>query len=205
MAEEKYEYLVPLERYLSAGVRLGTRLSNSYLEEKGFIFAVRPDGLRIFDIKKIDERLKIAARLLARYSPDRVLVHTTRPYGFKPAQMFCKFVGCKALTGRFIPGTLTNPNLTHYQEVDLLFVVDPKLDAQAVAEAAKMGVPVVALVDTDTPHQYIDFMIPCNNKGRKSLALIFWILAREVLRERGELKPDQELPATPEEFETRLV
>jgi SSU ribosomal protein S2P len=100
---------------------------------------------------------------------------------------------------------LTNPNLPHYQEVDLLFVVDPKLDAQAVSEAAKMGIPVMALVDTDTPYQYIDFMIPCNNKGRKSLALIFWILARQVLRERGELKPDQDLPVPPEEFETRLV
>jgi small subunit ribosomal protein S2 len=205
MSEEmQYEYLVPLEKYLSAGVRLGTRLSNKYLEDRGFIFAVRPDGLRIFDIKKIDERLKIAAKLIARYQPDRILVHTTRPYGFKPVQMFCKFVGCKALTGRFIPGTLTNPNLPHYQEADLLFVVDPRLDAQAVAEAAKMGIPVVALVDTDTPHQYIDFMIPCNNKGRKSLALIFWILARQVLRERGELKPDQDLPVPPEEFETRL-
>jgi small subunit ribosomal protein S2 len=202
---QQYEYLVPLERYLSAGVRLGTRMSSKYLERGGFIYAVRPDGLRIFDVKKIDERLRVAAKFIARYNAERVLAHTTRPYGFKPVQMFCKFVGCKALTGRFVPGTLTNPNLPYYMEVDLLLAVDPKLDAQAVSEAARVGVPVIALVDTDTPCQYIDLMIPCNNKGRRSLALIFWALARQVLRERGELKPDQDLPVPPEEFETRLA
>ncbi|MFB6489843.1 MAG: 30S ribosomal protein S2 [Thermoproteus sp. AZ2] len=202
---ESYEYLVPLERYLSSGIRLGTKLSNKYLRDKGFIYAVRPDGLQIFDIRKIDERLKIAAKFIARYPPDRVLVHTTRPYGFKPIEMFCKFVGCKYIAGRFTPGTLTNPYLPNYTEVDLLIVVDPKLDSQAVKEAASVGIPVVALVDTDTPYEFIDLMIPCNNKGRRSLALIFWILARQVLRERGELKPDQDLPAPPEEFETKFV
>jgi small subunit ribosomal protein S2 len=202
---EGYEYLVPLERYLSSGIRLGTKMSNKYLEKRGFIYAVRPDGLRIFDIRKIDERLRIAAKFIARYSPDRILVHTTRPYGFKPIEMFCKYVGCKYIAGRFTPGILTNPYLPEYMEIDLLIVVDPKLDSQAVREAAAMGIPVVALVDTDTPHDFIDLMIPCNNKGRRSLALIFWILARQVLRERGELKPDQDLPVPPEEFETKLV
>jgi small subunit ribosomal protein S2 len=202
---ESYEYLVPLERYLSSGIRLGTKMSNKYLEKRGFIYAVRPDGLRIFDIRKIDERLRIAAKFIARYSPDRILVHTTRPYGFKPIEMFCKYVGCKYIAGRFTPGILTNPYLPEYMEIDLLVVVDPKLDSQAVREAAIMGIPVVALVDTDTPHDFIDLMIPCNNKGRRSLARIFWILARQVLRERGELKPDQDLPVPPEEFETKLV
>ncbi len=109
--------------------------------------------------------------------------------------MFCKFVRCRAITGRFIPGTFTNPNLNHYIEADLLISTDPKADVQAIEEAATMGIPVIALMDTDTPISYVDLIIPCNNKGRRSLALIYWLLARQVLRVRGgELKENEDLP-----------
>ncbi len=118
--------------------------------------------------------------------------------------MFCKFVRCRAITGRFIPGTFTNPNLNHYIEADLLISTDPKADAQAIEEAATMGIPVIALVDTDTPISYVDLIIPCNNKGRRSLALVYWLLARQVLRIRGELKENEDLPVPPEEFEVKV-
>jgi len=199
------ELLVALEKYLSAGVRLGTKMSNAYLEGRGFIYAVRPDGLRILDLTKIDERIRVAARMISRYDPDKVVAHTTKPYGFKPVELFCKFVGCRAITGRFIPGTFTNPYLNSYIEAELLIVVDPRTDRQAIVEASEVGIPVIGLVDTDSPHEFIDLIIPCNNKGRKSLALIFWLLARQVLRERGQLKPGEELPVPPEEFEAKLV
>ena len=197
------EFLIPIEKYLSAGVRLGTKISNLYLQKRGFIFTVRPDGLRIFNLKKIDERIRIAARFIAMYEPSKIVACSAKPYGWKPVQMFCKFVGCKAITGRFIPGTFTNPAAPYYMEADLVIVTDPKTDSQAISEAAKMGIPVVALVDTDSPHEFVDLIIPCNNKGRKSLALIYWLLARQVLRERGELPPDGDLPVPPEEFETK--
>lgn len=197
--------MIPVERYMAAAVRLGAKVSNDYLQKRGFIFAVRPDGLRIFNLKRIDERIRIAARMIARYPPNRVLAHSTKPYASRPIQMFCKFVGCIAVTGRLIPGTLTNPNLPTHMDVDLLIVADPKTDAQAVNEAAIMGIPVIALVDTDSDISYIDLAIPCNNKGRNSLAMVFWLLARQVLRERGELKPDQDLPVSWEEFRVPLA
>ena len=194
------EYLVPVERYMAAAVRLGARVSNGYLQRRGFIFTVRPDGLRIFNLKRIDERIRIAAKMIARYNPSRVMVHSTKPYASRPIQMFCKFVGCLPVTGRLIPGTLTNPYLSHHVDIDLLMVADPKTDFQAINEASLTGIPVIALVDTDSDITFIDFAIPCNNKGRNSLALIFWLLARQVLRERGELKPDEDLPVSWEEF-----
>ncbi len=200
-----YEYLTSLEKYLAAGVRLGTRMSNKYLERRGFIYSVRPDGLRVFDLKHIDDRIRVAARMISRYDPGKVVAHTTRPYGYRPIEMFCKYVGCIAVPGRFVPGTFTNPYLDHYIEADLLIVADPRVDGQAVREAAITGMPVIALVDTDTPHEYVDLIIPCNNKGRKSLALVFWLLALQTLRERGTIGPQEELPVPYEEFEARTV
>lgn len=198
------EFLIPIEKYMAAGVRLGTRMSNKYLQKRGFIFTIRHDGLRIFNLKKIDERIRIAAKMIAMYEPDKVLAYSAKPYGWKPVQMFAKFTRCKVLTGRFIPGTFTNPSAPYYMEVDLLISTDPKADAQAISEASRMGIPVIALVDTDTPHEFIDLVIPCNNKGRKSIALIYWLLAKRVLIERGELKPTEDLPVSPEEFEVKI-
>jgi len=194
------ELLIDIEKYLAAGVRLGTRVSNSYMQRRGFVFSVRPDGLRIFNLKKIDERIMIAAKMISRYDPEKVIAYSAKPYGFKPTEMFCKFTRCRAINGRFIPGTFTNPMLNHYIEADLLISTDPKADVQAITEAAQVGIPVIALVDTDTPIDFIDLAIPCNNKGRRSLALVYWLLARQVLRVRGELKEDEDLPVPPEEF-----
>lgn len=197
------EFLVPIEKYMAAGVRLGTRMSNKYLEKRGFIFGVRHDGLRIFDLRKIDERIRIAARMIARYEPSKVVVVSSKPYGWRPVQMFCKLTGCIPITGRFIPGTFTNPRASYYIEAELVMVTDPKVDVQPITEAAALGIPVIALIDTDSPIHYVDLIIPCNNKGRRSLALIYWLLAKQVLIERGTLKPGEELPVPPEEFEAK--
>jgi len=48
-------------------------------------------------------------------------------------------------------------------------------------------------------------MIPCNNKGRGSLALIFWLLTRQVLRERGEIPPTGDLPVSPDDFKAKAT
>ncbi len=196
------ELLIPLERYLSAGVHIGTHICTAHMRK--FVYRVRHDGLYILDIRKTDERIRIAARFLSRFEPSKIAVVAVRQYGQKPVQKFCTYVGCKALTGRILPGTFTNPSLEWYIEPEVLLVTDPRADSQAVDEASRMGIPVVALADTDNRIENIDLIIPVNNKGRKSLALVYWILTREILRNQGKLGVDQDLPEPPEAFEYRV-
>jgi len=197
------ELLIPLEMYLAAGVRIGTRMKSKFMMR--FIYSARPDGLYLLDVRKTDERIRVAARFIAQYQPNRVVVVSARQYGQKPVKKFCSVVGCIPIVGRFPPGTFTNPALDSYIEADLVVVTDPRMDAQAVREAAIAGIPVVALCDTDSPVSNIDLIIPINNKGRKALALVYWLLARQVLRERGEIPPDGDLPIPPEEFEAKVL
>ncbi|MEM0023191.1 MAG: 30S ribosomal protein S2 [Thermofilaceae archaeon] len=200
---KEVELLVPLEMYLAAGVRIGTRMKSAFM--KRFIYGVRPDGLYLLNVLETDNRLRIAARVIARYTPSRVVVVSARQYGFKPVQRFCAFTGCVPILGRFPPGALTNPKLPSYVEADLLVVTDPRVDIQAISEAAKVGIPVVAFCDTDSPLEFVDLVIPANNRGRRALALLYWLLARQVLRERGELPPTGELPVPPEDFEAKVL
>jgi len=196
------ELLVPLEVYLAAGVHIGTHIGTKFMLK--YVYRIRPDGLYIIDVRKTDERLRIAAKFIARYEPERVAVVSVRQYGHKPVEKFCAYTRSKPLVGRFIPGTFTNPYLPRYVEPDLVVITDPRADFQAVKEAAEVGIPIVAFCDTDNRTEYIDLIIPANNKGRKSLALLYWILARQVLRERGEIPPDKDLPVSYEEFETKV-
>ncbi len=196
------ELLIPLDQYLAAGVHIGTHICTKYMEQ--FVYKVRPDGLYILDIRKVDERLRIAAKFIARYEPESIIAVSARQYGQRPVQQYCKFTRCKPILGRFIPGTLTNPRLEWYVEPDLIIVTDPRADSQAIQEAAETGIPIVAFADTDNRTSYIDLIIPANNKGRRSLALLYWLLTRQVLRERGELKPDEDLPVSVEEFEVKI-
>ncbi len=196
--EESYEYLVPPDEYLAAGVHIGTQIKTG--DMKRFIYKVRQDGLYILDIRLLDERLKLAGKLLARYEPSKVLVVAARQYGQKPVMMFAKVTGAQYVVGRFIPGTLTNPDLKEYKEPEIVVVTDPAIDRQAVLEATEVGIPVVALCDTNNNTANIDFVIPTNNKGRKALALVYWILAREVLKNRGFT----EFPYRVEDFEAEL-
>lgn len=200
---KEVELLVPLEMYLAAGVRIGTRMKSVFM--KRFIYGVRPDGLHLLDVQETDRRLRIAARFIARYEPSRVVVVSARQYGYRPVQRFCAFTGCVPIVGRFPPGALTNPKLPNYVEADLLIATDPRVDTQAISEAARIGIPVVAFCDTDSPIEYVDLIIPANNRGRKALALLYWLLARQVLRERGELPPTGELPVPPEDFEAKVL
>ncbi len=193
------ELLVPLETYLSAGVHIGTHICTKYMEQ--FVYRVRPDGLYVLDIRRVDERIRVAAKFLARFPPEKIVAVSVRQYGWKPVQKFCSYIGCKMLTGRILPGTFTNPALEWYLEPEVIVVTDPRSDSQAIDEAGRMGIPVVALADTDNKIENLDLIIPCNNKGRRSLALVYWILTRQVLREKGQLAPDQDLPEPPEAFE----
>ncbi len=196
------ELLIPREVFLSAGTHIGTRTKTKNMEK--FIYRVRPDGLFVLDIKKIDERIRVAAKFLARFDPEKIVVVAGRLYAKVPAEKFSELTKTKLITGRFIPGTFSNPLYPNSMEPDVILVSDPKADSQAVREASSLGIPVVALCSTDNDLRDVDLAIPTNNKGRKALAVIYWLLARQILRERGDIPPDGDLPVSMEEFELKL-
>jgi small subunit ribosomal protein S2 len=192
------ETLVPVDLYKKMGVIIGTQICTKYM--KRFTYKILPEGFYLLDVGKIDERLRIAAKFLSSFNPEKMVVVSVRVYGQKPAQMMCKYVGCKPVVGRVIPGTFTNPRLESYIEPEVVLVTDPRADRQAVVEASRVGVPVVAFADTDNKVDMIDLVIPANNRGRKSLALLYWILTREILRNRNILPPNEDLDVGPEAF-----
>jgi small subunit ribosomal protein S2 len=170
-----------------------------------FIDTDRADGsgLHLIDINQTDERIRTVAKFLSRYDPERILVVSARQYGQRPARKFAQSIGAKRIVGRFIPGTLTNPRLRTYQEPEILFVTDPAADAQALSEAVSTGLPIVGIVDANNTLRNVDLALPANNKGRRSLALIYWLLAREILTARGSTNyADWERAQNVEEWES---
>lgn len=197
-----YESLVPEDQYLSCGVHIGTQQKNADMEE--FIYRVRNDGLFVLDVKKTDERLRAAAKTIARYPAEKVLLVSARQYGQKPIRVLAKHTGSVAIAGRFMPGTLTNPQTSQFIEPELIVLTDPAGDGQAMREALNIGIPVIALADTNNETRNVDIVIPTNNKGRRSLALVYWILTREILKAQGKVAADADFTPTVDDFEATL-
>jgi len=208
-SEEKIEtfseedLLLPQDTLLSAGVHIGTRMRTKDMEQ--FIYRVRADGLFVLDVKKTDERIRVAAKFLARFEPSKIVAVAGRLYGQSPVEKFCEVVGATPIVGRFIPGMLSNPLYPNRLEPSIIILSDPKADVQAVKEAASIGIPLIALCSTDNDFSFVDLVIPTNNKGRRALAVIYWLLARQILRERGEIPPDGDLSQSIEDFEIKLT
>jgi small subunit ribosomal protein S2 len=194
--------LLPQEILLSAGVHIGTRIKTKDMEQ--FIYKVRPDGLFVLDMEQMNERVKVVAKFLSRLDIGKVCVASSKRYGRNPVEKFCDTLGCKSYTGRFTSGTFTNPDYADFFEPDAVIVTDSLADQQIVEEASLVGVPVIALCSTDNSLKDVDLAIPVNNKGRRSLAIVYWLLAREILREKGTLPASGEFGATIEDFETTL-
>ena len=203
--EEKKEdegMSIPEETYMTSGAHIGTRQKTADI--KNFIYKVRNDGLYIIDVKKTDERIKIAAKFIVKYDPKDILIVSVRQYGQKPIRKLAEHTGIQVLDGRFRPGTLTNPNAKGFLEPELIILTDPLADAQALHEAENIGVPVIGLCDTNNETKHLDIVIPTNNKGRRALALVYWLLARTILKEQGKIKSFDEFKPTVEDFEAEI-
>jgi len=197
------DLLLPRDTMLSAGIHIGTRMKTGDMEQ--FIYRVRPDGLFVLDVKRTDDRIRVAAKFLARFEPAKVACVAARLYAQEPVKKFCDLTRATPVVGRFIPGLLSNPLYPNRIEPEVLVVSDPRADGQAVKEAASIGIPVIALCSTDNEFNGVDLVIPTNNKGRRALAVIFWLLARQVLRERGELQSDKDPTLAIDDFEAKIT
>ena len=192
------KFLVPQEVYLKAGIHIGTKFKTKYMAP--FIYKTRPDGLSVLNLQKIDERIKIATKFMSQYAPEDIIIISRRENGWKAVKMLNTVTGIRTFAGRFPPGILTNPNLDTFTEAKVILVTDAWPDRNAVNDAIKVGIPVVALCDTNNQANSIDLVVPINNKGKKSLGIFFWIFAREYLMNRGVIKSEEEFKHTVEDF-----
>lgn len=190
---------------LSTGIRVGTPVKTKFMSP--FIVKANPEGLYILDIIKTLARVDVAAKFIGRANIASVAVTSAREYGKTPVEKFCEVTGATPILGRFMPGTFTNPSLPNYMEPEIVVVTDPQADQQAVLESTRAGVPVIAIANSDNITSKVDLVIPANNRGRKALATVYWLLAREVLKKQGAIKSDSQMleKASIDDFETKLV
>ncbi|MFH1440131.1 MAG: 30S ribosomal protein S2 [Candidatus Woesearchaeota archaeon] len=196
MGEE--QLLIPTKIYLKAGIHIGTKFKTKYMEK--FIYKIRPDGLCVLNLEKVDERIKTMISFLSQYEPEDILLVSRRENGWKALKMVNEMTGIRVFPGRYPPGILTNPNLDKFIEAKVIVVTDSWPDRNAINDALLIGIPVVALCDTNNQSNNIDLVIPCNNKGKKSLGLLFYIFSREYMTLKGMIKNPDEMKYSVDEF-----
>jgi len=197
---------------LSTGIRVGTPVKTKYMSP--FIVKANPEGLYILDMEKTLKRIDVAATFISRTNLAKVAICSAREYGKTPVEKFCELTGALPVLGRFMPGTFTNPLLPNYMEPELVLVTDPQADQQAVLEATRAGLPVIAISNSDNVTSKVDLVIPANNRGRRALATVYWLLTRDVLSKLGMIKAEEQqmdkvvLKGSEykiDDFETKLV
>jgi small subunit ribosomal protein S2 len=192
-ATTRKKLLIPREKYLSAGVHIG--MTSKTADMKRFIYKVRPNGLAVLNVGILDKRIGYVANYLA--DKKDILVVSRKDNGQEAVRKFAEVVGAKEVIKRFMPGSLTNPTYKEFFEPDVLVVTDPLADKQAIKEAVEMRIPIIGFADTFNETSFIDIVLPCNNKGKKSLALLFWLLAKLIIEKRD---PSAKFELQPENF-----
>ena len=174
------------KQIFSTGIRVGTEVKTKFMTP--FITKASPEGLYMLDLDITLSRIQTAGRFIKKFDINRVVVYSGRSYCKTPIEKFCELTGAKMMLGRFMPGTLTNPSLPFYIEPQLMIISDPRVDSQAVTEATNAGIPVIGIANTDNITSKLDLIIPANNRGRKALATVYWLLAREILQDSKAIK-----------------
>lgn len=168
-------------RSIRAGTQVVTKSMSRFVTEPG------RDGQYNFDLDTTYSRIRTAAKFIKRTmmgdgGPAGVLVFSSKDLARESIESFCKETGATPKTGRFMPGTLTNPSLDYYTEPRIVVVSDPQADAQAVTEATNAGVPVVGISSTEGMPFRVDIVIPANNRDRRALEGVYKRLAEEIER-----------------------
>jgi len=186
-------------KMLAACTHIGSDNSETTMEQ--YIFKKKTDGVNIINLKKTWEKLVLAARAIAAVeNPLDVFVVASRPMAQRAVLKFARYIGCSSIAGRFTPGAFTNQAQAAFREPRLLLISDPRADQQPVCEASYANIPIMALCNVDSPTKFIDIAVPCNNKAGNSMGLMWWFLAREVLRLRGSISRDMPWEVMPDLF-----
>ena len=189
------------KKVLATGIRVGTQVKTKFM--KPFITKASPEGLYMLDLDITLKKIETAAKFINRLGTDKLIVCSGRQYAGIPIEQFCEMTGAKHHLGRFMPGTLTNPSLPYYIEPKIVFISDPEVDEQALIEATNAGIPVIGLSNTENITSKLDIIIPANNRGRRALATMYWLLVRQILIEKGELKENESMKKEIEDFEAK--
>ena len=200
---EQPEVIDIKKKVISTGIRVGTQVKTKFMKQ--FIEKASPEGLYMLNIDMTLEKIKTCAKFINRVGAENIIACSGRQYAGIPIEKFCEMTGAKQLLGRFMPITLTNPSLPYYVEPKLILISDPEVDVQALIEATNAGIPIIGIANTDNVTSKLDVIIPANNRGRKSLATIYWLLVRQILIEKGELKENESMKYEIDDFEAKMI
>lgn len=183
---------------MARGTHIGMRTTTKKM--KPFVFQIKRNKLAVVDLDKTDKRIEIAGKMLSHYEPQDIVVVSRKETGFKPVVQFGEVTGAISIHGRFLPGTLTNPLSTEFKEPKIMVITDPVEDKQAIKEARDANIPVIGIANTGNATDYLDLVIPANNLGKKSIGIIYYLLAAEYLKSRGKIKNLGELESKIDDF-----
>ena len=179
-----------IQLLITAGCHLGSKRVTKQM--KRYVYKCREDGVYIFNVEKIYEKIQVAARVIASIPESETVISVSgRPAGQRAVYKFGQFTKSHAVAGRWTPGMLTNQITKKFIEPRLLIVTDPRQDYNALVESSYVNIPVIAICNTDNNLTYVDCAIPCNNRQKRSLAMIYWLLTKEVLKLKGEIQGDE--------------